>query len=205
MTLTSQVIISNNFEETLEELEDLRSTECIIKIIENEKSFSVDDAKIVIQKAYMASEELTVLILVAKIFSPIVQNKLLKIIEEPPRNKAFILITQRKSTILATIASRLPIYIHSSREESFDLALNISGLSLALVYDFIQIHKRTDSKDMAKIIEEIAKEAMLCGQFNLEKQTLNIFSDSMKALDMGSPPNFILNTILLKLLAVKKH
>jgi DNA polymerase-3 subunit delta' len=205
MTLTSQVIISNNFEETLEDLEALRSHEHIIKIEESEKAFSVDDAKKVIAKAYVASEELTVIILVAKVFSSIVQNKLLKIIEEPPRNKAFILITESKSTILPTIRSRLAITIASNHKEIFDLGLNISELSLALVYDFIQTHKRTNSKEMAKIIEQIAKEAMFSGKFDLDAKSLSVFSDCTKALDMGSPPSFILNTLLLKLLARKKR
>jgi len=205
MTLNSQVIISHDFDETLEQLEALKTTESIIKIAEEDKAFGVDDAKKVIAKAYITSEELTVIILIAKIFSPIVQNKLLKIIEEPPRNKAFILLTENKSTILPTIRSRLPIVIASNHQEAFDLGLNISELSLALVYDFVQTHKRTQSKDMLKIIEEIVKEAILCNTFNLDQKALKLFSDCIKALDMGSPPIFILNTILLKLLARKKH
>jgi hypothetical protein len=98
MTLTSQVIISVKVEETIAALEALQTSEKIIKILEEEKAFSVDDAKLAIEKAYMASEETTVIILAAKTFSPIVQNKLLKVIEEPPKNKAFILITQSKAT-----------------------------------------------------------------------------------------------------------
>ena len=53
----------------------------------------------------MASEEITVIILAAQTFSPLVQNKLLKVIEEPPKNKEFILITESKSTVLNTIKS----------------------------------------------------------------------------------------------------
>jgi len=146
MSLTSQVIISAKIDETIASLEALQTTQRIVKILEAEKAFSVDDAKKVIEKAYMASEEITVIILAAKTFSPIVQNKLLKIIEEPPKNKEFILITHSKSTILDTIRSRLPISVRSEEKEEEALGLDMMQLSLETVYEFIQTHKRTDAK-----------------------------------------------------------
>ncbi len=205
MTLTSQVIISSDLDATIALLETEKTSERIVKILEEEKAFSVTDAKEVISKAYMASEETTVIILAAKVFSPIVQNKLLKIIEEPPKNKEFILITQSKSTILDTIRSRLPITILSEDKEEKVLGLELAQLSLSSVYEFIQEHKRTNAKEMTIIVERIAKEAMVSGGYNLDEKTLSLFSECYVALDMGSPPQFVLNTLLLKLLARKKR
>jgi len=205
MKLISQVIVTSKFEETIALLEAERTTERIVKVLEEEKAFGVDDAKEVIAKAYMASEETTVIILAAKVFSPIVQNKLLKVIEEPPKNKAFILITQSKSTILDTIRSRLPITVLSEEIDEVELGLDILQLSLASVYDFIQEHKRTNAKDMAMIVEHIAKKVMQSGKYDLDEKTLALFSDCFVALDMGSPPQFVLNALLLKLLARKKR
>ena len=205
MTLTSQVIISANIEETIKQLEALQSSERIVKILEEEKAFSVSDAQQVIEKAYMASEETTIIILAAKIFSPIVQNKLLKVIEEPPSKKEFILITPSKATILATIRSRLPITILSETKEGEKLELDLGQLSLSSVYEFIQLHKRTNAKAMTLIVEAIAKEAIISQSYNLDEKTLTLFSNTFVALDMGSPPQFVLNTLLLKLLARKKR
>lgn len=205
MTLTSQVIITSQREQTIKALEALQTSERIVKIIEEEKAFSVEDATQVIAKAYMASEEITVMILVAKVFSPIVQNKLLKIIEEPPQNKVFILITQSKSTILDTIRSRLPITVLSSEKEEEDIGLSLATLSLSSVYTFTQTHKRKNAKEMSLIIEHIAKEAIKSMRYDLDEKTLSLFRDCYIALDMGSPPPFILNTLLLKLLARKKR
>ena len=205
MKLISQVIVTSNFEETITLLEAQRSTERIVKILEEEKAFSVDDAKEVIAKAYMASEETTIIILAAKVFSPIVQNKLLKIIEEPPKNKQFILLTQSKSTILDTIRSRLPITVLSEDVDEVELGLDMLQLSLAGVYDFTQEHKRTNAKEMAILVEHIAKKAMHSGKYDLDEKTLALFSDCFVALDMGSPPQFVLNALLLKLLARKKR
>jgi len=75
LTLTSQVIITQDIEETVRQLESLRKEERIVKIVK-EENFLVDDAKVAIEKAYMASEELTVIIMAAKIFSPVVQSSL---------------------------------------------------------------------------------------------------------------------------------
>jgi len=204
MRLTSQVIITANIDDTISKLEALQENERFVKIIK-EDTFLVDDAKLAIEKAYMASEEITVIILAAKTFSPVVQNKLLKVIEEPPKNKEFIILAQSKSTILDTIRSRLPISVLSEVKEEEVLGLDLSGLSLGAVYEFIQMHKRTDAKVMKGLVERISKEAMRSGSYDLDEKTLMLFSNAFTALDVGSPPQFVLNTLLLKLLARKKR
>jgi len=203
--LTSQVIVTSNIDETIMMLESLRRNERIVKIIEEDKIFSVKDAQIAIEKSYMASEETTVIILSAKIFSPIVQNKLLKVIEEPPANKEFILVTHSKSTILTTIKSRLPITVLSNEREEEDFGLDVKQLSLESVYAFTQEHKRTDSNSMKGLLESIVKGAIVSGGYDLDEKTLSLFRDCYVALDMGSPPQFVLNALLLKLLARKKR
>lgn len=230
MRLHSQVIISTEIENTILALEKLRGDESIIEIIspsialnmisdqENQscesyihrtvtekESFGVDDAKLAIEKAYMASEETTVIILAAKQFSSVVQNKLLKVIEEPPAKKEFILISPNKATILDTIRSRLPIMVLSEQKNEEVLGLNLGQLSLASVYAFVQTHKRTDAKAMKHLVECISKEAIVSQSFDLDEKTLSLFSNAFIALDVGSPPQFVLNTLLLKLLARKKR
>jgi len=202
--LSSQVIITSDIEGTISKLEALKRTESFVKIVK-EDAFLVEDAKLAIEKAYMASEETSIIILAAKIFSPIVQNKLLKVIEEPPKNKEFIIISPSKSTILATIKSRLPIIVLSEDKEDEDLGLDLKQLSLDTVYAFIQSHKRTDSKVMKQLVERISKEAIASQSYNLDETTLTLFSNAFKALDVGSPSQFVLNTLLLKLLARKKR
>jgi DNA polymerase-3 subunit delta' len=204
MRLVSQVIISSDIDDTVSKLESLQQNERFVKIIK-EDTFLVEDAKLAIEKAYMASEETTIILLAAKTFSPVVQNKLLKVIEEPPPKKEFILITPSKATILDTIRSRLPIMVLSQAKEEEVLDLDLKQLSLATVYDFVQTHKRTDAKAMKLLIERISKEALQSQGYNLDEKTLTLFSNAFIALDVGSPPQFVLNTLLLKLLARKKR
>ena len=204
MRLVSQVIISSDIDDTVMKLEALQQNERFVKIIK-EDNFLVEDAKLAIEKAYMASEETTVIILAAKTFSPVVQNKLLKVIEEPPAKKEFILITPSKATILDTIRSRLPIVVLSQEKEEERLDLDMRQLSLATVYDFVQTHKRTDAKVMKGLVERICKAAIHSQAYDLDEKTLTLFSNTYIALDVGSPPQFVLNTLLLKLLARKKR
>ncbi len=208
MTLNSQVLISSDIAGTIEKLRSFRTDERFVEIVKldpKDDTFKVEDAKLAIEKAYMASEETTVIILAAKTFSPIVQNKLLKVIEEPPPKKEFILITPSKATILATIRSRLPIKVLSEEIREDELGLDVAQLTLASVYAFVQEHKRTDAKRMKHIVERISKEAMHSGKYHLDEKTLQLFSNAFVALDVGSPPQFVLTTLLLKLLAKKKR
>lgn len=204
MRLISQVLITNEIEGTIAKLESLRTTECFVQIVK-EDTFLVEDAKLAIEKAYMTSEETTIIILAAKSFSPVVQNKLLKVIEEPPPKKEFIILTHSKATILDTIRSRMPITVLSEHKEEEALGLDLSQLSLATVYEFIQTHKHTDNKTMKLLVERISKEAIVSQNYNLDEKTLTLFSNAFIALDVGSPSAFVLNTLLLKLLARKKR
>lgn len=204
IALVSQVIITGDIEGTIAKLEVSKRTERFVKIIK-EDTFLVEDAKLAIEKAYMASEETTVIILAAKTFSPIVQNKLLKVIEEPPPKKEFIILTPSKATILDTIRSRLPITVFSEAREEEILGLELGQLSLATVYEFVQTHKRTDTKAMKFLVERISKEAISSQSYDLDEKTLTLFSNAFIALDVGSPPQFVLNALLLKLLARKKR
>jgi len=208
MTLNSQVLISSDIAGTIEKLRALKQDERFVEIVKldpKDDTFKVEDAKLAIEKAYMASEETTIIILAAKSFSPIVQNKLLKVIEEPPPKKEFILITPSKATILPTIRSRLPIKVLSETIDEEALELDVAQLTLGAVYTFVQTHKRTDTKRMKHIVERICKEAIHSGRYDLDEKTLTLFSNAFITLDVGSPPQFVLTTLLLKLLARKKR
>jgi len=203
--LHSQILVSNDIEGTIARIESSLHQERLVKIYEPDKTFSIEDATQAIEKAYMASEETTIIVLASPLFTPLVQNKLLKVIEEPPPKKEFILITSNKATILPTIRSRLPIKILSETSTQEALGLDMAQLTLESVYALIQTHKRTDATQMKVMIENIAKEAIKSRKYTLDEKTLTLFSNAFLALDLGSPPSFVLTTLLVKLLASKKR
>lgn len=233
MRLTSQAIITSRFRNTIESLVALRSDERIVVIstpqlleedtglteyfpfckgdtcritITEKKNFSIDDAKLAIEKAYMSSEVETIIILAAKEFSIDVQNKLLKVIEEPPPGVSFILMVSSKAALLPTVRSRLPVAVLREKQESEAFELDMAHLDLVSVYDFVQKHKRLIDKTAAKsLVERISTEAIKSQRFDLDEKTLQLFYNAFKALDVGSPPQFVFTTLLLKLLARRKR
>ncbi len=210
MRLASGIIITHQAEAILDDLESQRTTESftIIKSEDDKgkpKEFLVEHAQKAIEKAYVASENLNYIILVAPKFSDIAQNRLLKIIEEPPRNKAFIIITESKSALLDTIQSRLPVTILHDNILQENFNLDIENLNLAKVYEFVQKNSRISAVECKVLVEKISLGSMKSQKYNLDESTLKLFSDCIKALDMGSPTMFVLNTLFLKLLARKKR
>ena len=209
MNLAFGIIITHQADVVLAELEVQRTNE-LFTVIRSEddkgkaKEFLVEHAQEAIHKAYIASENLNYIILVAPRFSDVSQNRLLKILEEPPRNKAFIIITESKSALLDTIQSRMPITVLNEKREEEMFSLDVDNLNLTKVYAFVQEHSRISSVDCKVLVEKISLHAMKSGKYNLDEQTLKVFSDCIKALDVGSPTTFVLNTLLLKLLAKKK-
>ena len=206
MRLQGQVIITSKFEDTLLYLKSIaKDNQKFVPIIAEKISFSVDEAKLAIEKAYLASAEETYMVLCAQTFSPIVQNRLLKIIEEPPAKKSFILMTPSKSSILPTIYSRLPVHIIDENSDDIELPFDIKKMDIKAVYDFIQSNSRTSAADVRKLIEYLSKEVIKSGEYNIDEKLLQTMSDSVVALDKGSPASFVLTGVLLKMLATKKR
>ena len=204
MRLQSQIIISVHVEETIAKLRQLAlHGERFITIV-REGNFLVEDVKYAIEQAYLASRERTIIVLAADNFSEVVQNRLLKIIEEPPPNKEFVLIFPSKAIILPTIRSRLPITVISELSSVSELGLDIQALDIRVVYDFVQEHSRISAPKAKSILEQIGAKAIASRRYNLDEKALDMMSDAIRVLDRGSPPAFVLTAVLLKLLARKK-
>jgi DNA polymerase-3 subunit delta' len=206
MRVLSQVIITAQFDATIEQLRSLAQDHERFEVIlpEEGKAFSVKDAARAIEKAHIASYERTIVILAAEVFSEVVQNKLLKAIEEPPPETEFILMLPSKSTLLPTIRSRLPVTILDEVDERMELELDIERLDVRSVYTFVQEHKRVTGTQAKKFLEQISIMAIRSGRYDLDERTFNVLRDSRLALDKGSPASFVLIGMLLKLLARKK-
>jgi len=204
MRLVSQILIAQDIDQTIKELEALKSDEHIIPII-NEKQFLVDDVKLAVEKAYLTSRNKDIIILASPIFSEVVQNKLLKILEEPPPNKEFILITHAKSSLLPTIKSRLPLHTLNEEIETEPFELDMAKLGLKDAYVFLHAHQRTSTADARVLIERLLKEAIASKSYKIDQELLNLFTQAYQALDVGSPVAFVLSSVVLKLLAKKRH
>ncbi len=207
MQLMSQVIVTAHFDETIARLKGSAHAGERFEVIHPDggKTFQIKDAKRAVEKAYISRDVRTIIILVADQFSEVVQNTLLKAIEEPPPHTDFILILSSKSTLLPTIRSRLPITVLDEGEGREALALDMARLDVRSVYAFVQEHKRIDASAAKILLEQITTAAIQSRHYRLDARTLDHLRDSRLALDKGSPASFVLIGALLKLLARKKR
>lgn len=195
---TSKIILTESFESIVEEI---RSSflECEIVWIDAD-DFLIEHAKEAVAKATLTSVKERIIVLSADRFTPIAQNKLLKILEEPPPKISFILMTPSKAGLLPTIRSRLPIESRLEAKESPLSGVDVERFDLSALYKLLQDNRRIDTKSAVRIVESLAKEAIRSGRYKMDEELLDSFEESIRLLDMGSPPSFVLNRVGLKLL-----
>ena len=111
--LRSHILIADEVEGAFGELQERLQGRRVVSFIRED--FLIEDAKAVINEAYISEESTKYIVLGGKSFNSVSQNALLKVLEEPPNNIEFILIAPSKSIFLPTIRSRLPIVKEQSR------------------------------------------------------------------------------------------
>ena len=195
----SSILIVNDIEVTLTELlpnYPIHST----RIIKNEEKeeFLLIQANQAIKEAYIASSEKKYIFLCGSTFRKEAQNSLLKILEEPPKNVVFIIITNSKSSLLPTIYSRLPYkYLKKSilKNES---VLDINKLDLKDIYNFLKDNQKISKQEAKEIVESILMKVNN-QKIKLSHKELDFFSKSIKLLELNSRPINVLTTLLLSL------
>ena len=202
----SCILIVNVVELTLSELipkYPLHST----RIIKNEEKdeFQITQANLAIKEAYIASNDIKYIFLCGATFRKEAQNSLLKVLEEPPRNVVFIIITNSKTSMLPTIYSRLPYkYLKKSLLKNESL-LNINKLDLKDIYNFLKENQKISKNEAKDIVESILLKVNN-QKIKLSQKELDFFSKSIKLLELNSRPINVLTTLLLFLANQKnKH
>lgn len=202
----STILIVNDIEATLAELlpnYPIHST----RIIKNEEKeeFLLIQATLAIKEAYIASSEKKYIFLCGSTFRKEAQNSLLKILEEPPKNVVFIIVTNSKSSLLPTVYSRLPYkYLKKSvlKNESI---LDINKLDLKDIYNFLKDNQKISKNEAKDIVESILIKVNR-QKIKLSHKELDFFSKSIKLLELNSRPINVLTTLLLSMANQKnKH
>ncbi|WP_289181104.1 DNA polymerase III subunit delta', partial [Helicobacter japonicus] len=107
----------------------------------------IDDAKEVIAKSYLIYEQEMLIIISANKYNIAAQNALLKIIEEPPQNVQFIIITKNKNALIPTIRSRMRLITHKHKTQIPPFELELKKLNLESIYNFC---KQNDNTQLSK-------------------------------------------------------
>lgn len=202
---SAHILIVNDIEETLSSLLPLYSKHSV-RIIRNEQKdeFLLAQAHAAVKEAYISSNEKKYIFLIGKSFRIEAQNALLKVLEEPPRNIVFIIITNSKSSILPTIFSRIPHKFYKTASKRAELELDIINLDLKDVYTFLKENQRI-TKNEAKILVESILFKINSKKIELNQKELDLFSKSIKLLELNSRPINVLTSLFLMLLNKNKR
>jgi len=193
----SQIILTDRFDETVEALAQAWPDTRFVRI--GAEEFLVAHAEEAIRRAYLTDTGEKALVLSAERFTPIAQNKLLKILEEPPARTHFVLLTPSKASLLPTVRSRLPIVERSVQKKRDDEAV-LLDLDSQRLFALLQTYRRADAATAKTALEAWGKEALESGRFRVDGALLESFQKGIRLLDMGSPPSFVLTWIGMKLL-----
>lgn len=197
---SSSILIVNNIDETLSSLIPSLPQHSY-RIIRNEEKddFLTAQAQQVIKEAYISSNETKYILLCGNSFRVEAQNSLLKVLEEPPRNIVFVIITTSKSNILPTILSRMPHKYLKSKIERVDIDFDFLRMDLKNLYQFLKDNQKIGKKEAKAIIESVMLK-INSQKIKLTQKELDVFSNGIKLLELNSRPINILTTLLLTII-----
>ncbi|SNV28788.1 DNA polymerase III subunit delta' [Aliarcobacter butzleri] len=195
----SSILIVNNIEETLNLMLPKYPLHSV-RVIKNEEKeeFLIAQANETIKEAFIATSEKKYLFLCGSTFRKEAQNALLKILEEPPRNIVFILITNSKTSLLPTIYSRLPYKYLKKSEQKIESSLDLNRLDLKDIYTFLQENQKISKQEAKDIVESLLLKANN-QKIKFSQKKLDFFSKAIKLLELNSKPINVLTTLLLYL------
>jgi DNA polymerase-3 subunit delta' len=192
----SKIVVSADIDGALQEMIASLDRNTTRVFRPEKEEFLLSDADAVIEEAYIAESSEKTIILVAPIFSVIVQNRLLKILEEPPKNIVFILIVPSKNVLLPTIRSRLPLEMIKREKESVELALDMRRLDIKAIYEFAQTIQNHTKSEVKGIIEAIFMETLKSG-IPLSEEEMQMFQKAIALCELNANRKNLIVTLLL--------
>ena len=194
----SQVIINPYVEEEYENVQ--ASLEGFRQHAIYHDDILIEHAKEALKAAYIAEASTKFVIMAGLSFNAVVQNSLLKLLEEPPRNIRFIIIVPSKAILLPTVLSRLPFLRRKrEREMTTPISFSFKNFDLAMLNTFIKEHDRIGRKDAKELLEVLCEHAVRdLGTLSLDQ--MQAFEEGFKLLELNGKVQVIFTSILLNFL-----
>ncbi len=198
----STLFIVNEIDKSIEDI-SANLPKHSVRIIRNEtegkNEFLIDEAKKAIKEAYIATNETKYIMLCGNSFGIPAQNSLLKVLEEPPKNIIFIIITISKSSILPTILSRVEVKYQKTKKTIQEFSLDLQKLELKELYRYLKEKQRVNKIEAKEIVESIIY-SVNKNNIKLNEKQLHSFSSAMKLLELNSRPINVITSLLLNLM-----
>jgi len=193
--LRGHIIISDDFEAEIQRLQNELYPLRVVTFVE--ENFKIEHAKALTAEAYISEENTKYLIIAALEFTTVAQNALLKLLEEPPRNIEFIIISPTKSNLLPTVRSRLPILKTQTNHNTQHLDISLARLDYAEVFGFLKEHARVGKNDAKALVEALFYRATVEEQLILSETQLQNFDMAYRLLDLNSRPQSVLAMLVM--------
>lgn len=191
----SHILISSNIEAEISKLEVSLAPNRVV--VFHEEKFLLEHAKAVVAESYISESATKYIILAASEFHSVSQNSLLKVLEEPPRNIEYIIISPTKSNLLPTIRSRLPINKGEKANLAYECELNIARLDYASIFEFLKVNARISRTDAKLMVEALYHRATVVDMLILTEAQLENFDKAYRLLELNSRPQSVLALILM--------
>lgn len=193
--IKGHIIITSEIEDEIESLKQRLHPHRVVVFFE--ESFKLEHAKGVTAEAYISSSEVKYIILAAIDFYDVAQNSLLKLLEEPPTNIEFIIISPTKSNLLPTVRSRLPILKTDNAHIQFEVNLDFSRMNYDDIFSFLKEHARVPKNDAKALIEAILHKACVVDGVKLSERQLANFDMAYRLIELNARVQSILAMLLM--------
>ncbi len=189
------ILISADIENEIERLQNELKPLRVVKFFE--ENFKIEHAKLVTQEAYISESQTKYIIIAAVEFTTVAQNSLLKLLEEPPKNIEFIIISPTKSNLLPTVRSRLPILKTERSHERGVIDMNLAKIDYKEIFSFLKEHARVSKNDAKTLVEEIYYRATVVDRLILSQRQLDNFDKAYRLLDLNARPQSVFAMLLM--------
>ena len=168
-----------------------------------EDEFKVEHAAAVIREAYIAEEREKAIVLCAQAYNIYAQNALLKLLEEPPRNILFTIISRSKNALLPTIRSRMQLRVLEAPKPEVELGVDPARLDLESMFAFLKKHQNTKKEELKTIIAQLLHESVVNAKIVMKEKELEAFETALELAELNSRPQPLLAMLLLEIYAAR--
>ncbi|MEN4052817.1 MULTISPECIES: DNA polymerase III subunit delta' [Sulfurimonas] len=193
--LKGHILITSEIESEIERLEQELKPLRVVKFFE--ENFKIEHAKLVTGEAYISESQTKYIIIAAIEFTAVAQNALLKLLEEPPKNIEFIIISPTKSNLLPTVRSRLPILKQSGDHTQEVLDINLAKLDYKEVFRFLKEHSRVSKNEAKALVEALFYRATVVDMLILTEKQLENFDMAYRLLDLNARAQSVFAMLLM--------
>ncbi len=194
-SVKSHIVIASEIDDEFERLKEELKPFRVVGFLEED--FKIEHAKAVVAEAYISESATKYIILGANNYNTVSQNSLLKVLEEPPRNIEFIIISPTKSNLLPTVRSRLPIIKGKTIHKNVEVDLNLARVDYKDVFSFLKENSRVKKSEAKLLVEAIYRRATVIDMLVLSINQLENFEKAYKLLELNSRPQSVLAMLVM--------